>query len=66
MEALDDELFSVFDNQSAISSRKDGGNEQEEIQKRPMLVKSAEREHPSEELETFSRKRQKLEDPDLE
>ena len=66
MESLDDELFSVFDSQNPITSKNDGGNEQEKIKKRPMLVKSAEKEHASEELDTFSRKRQKLEDPDLE
>ena len=66
METLDDDLFSVFDNQSANSSKREGENEQEKIWKRSVMPKGAKQEHTSDELEISSRKRQKLDDPDLE
>ena len=64
--AFDDELFTVFDSQSAGSININEKNDEAVAQKRSVLAKSSEKEHAIEELEASSRKRQKLDDADLE
>ena len=64
--AFDDELFSVFDNQSAGNTNSNENKEEDMTQKRSLLAKSSEKDHAIEELEATSRKKQKLEDADLE
>jgi len=43
--AFDDELFSVFDNQSAGNTNSNENKEEDMTQKRSLLAKSSEKDH---------------------